>query len=846
MNGILHDFRFALRQLAKYRAFSIVAVITLALGIGANTAIFSMLDQVLLRSLPVKEADRLVLLRYTGRQAGHVHSRDDDQLCFSYPLYRDLRDRNSVFSGVVATSLVQAGVQWHDQPELVHAELVSGNYFDVLGVQPALGRLFVAADDLVANTNPVVVLSFNYWQRRFGSDPKIVDQSIQVNSHPFTVIGVAQPGFHSVVMGDKPDVFAPMMMKGEFVPGSNDLEDRRSFWLNVIARLKPGLSPAQAEAGINPLWHSIRADELKQIGSHSQRFIDEFLANSHLSLLDGSKGFSPLRHDSRNSLLIIMGMAGLIGLMACANVGSLLLVRAAGRIREMSVRYALGAKRKRVLQQLLAEGLLLGLTGGALGIVLAPQLSAALIRMMWGSGYSSPTAGHELPISSHPDLRILLFNFALAVGVSLLFSLAPAIQFWRPDMAPALKQQAITAGGPLRFRRISVAVQIGLSVLLLMSAGLFVRTLQNLKSLDVGFATDHLLTFSLDPRLAGYEPVKAVDLDTRVLETLSALPGVRSVAATSDPELADNNTGNNITIAGYAEKESEDMNIEQERVSPGYFAAMGMPLLAGRDLNDQDRGGTQKVAVVNESFARHFFGEPERALGRNFGNGAGTGMKTDIAIVGVVKDAKHTTMRQRILRTAFTPYLQNADYLARHSEGMAFYVRIWQAPEAAQAEIQRAMHSLDSKLVLYNFGTMQEQIDTDLNAEHVIALLASSFGVLAIIMAAVGFYGVLAYSTAQRTREIGVRIALGAGRATVVQMVLTEVLWLAGLSIAAVIPASLLLTRLIHSKLFGVSSNDPLTLIVTVFLISGVAFLSAMLPARRAAKVDPMVALRYE
>jgi predicted permease len=841
MNGILHDLRFAVRQLAKYRGFSIVAVVTLALGIGANTAIFSMLDQVLLRSLPVKEADRLVLLRFTGRHEGHVSSRGDDQLYFSYPMYRDLRDRNSVFSGVIATDAAQAGVQWHNQPELVTAELVSGNYFDVLGVQPALGQLFVASDDVAPNANPVAVLSFNYWQRRFGSDPRIVNQSIQVNGHPFTVIGVTQPGFHSAVMGDKPDIFTPMMMKAEVMPGSDDLENRRSSWLNIVARLKPGLKREQAEAGISSLWYSIRADELKQIRSQSHQFIDEFLAKSRLSLLDGSKGFSPLRNDAGTPLLIIMGMAGLVGLMACANVGSLLLVRAAGRIREMSVRYALGAKRMRVLQQLLVEGLLLGLTGGALGILLAPQLSAVLIRMIWGS-----TATGELPISSHPDLRIMLFNFALAMLVSLLFSLAPGFQFWRQDLTPLLKQQVITAGGPLRFRRISVAVQMGLSLMLLMGAGLFVRTLHNLKSLNVGFATDHLVTFTLDPTLAGYEPAKVADLDTRVLETLATLPGVRSVAATSDPELANDNTGGNITIAGYQEKENEDMNVERATVSPDYFSAMGMPLIAGRTLNGQDRAGTQKVAVVNESFARHFFGEPERAIGRNFGSGGGNSVKTDTAIVGVIKDARHTAVRQEVLRTVFTPYLQQPQFVAIHPGGMAFYVRTWQAPENTESTIRRAMQSLDSKLVLDNFRTMQEQIDSNLIAERVIALLASSFGILAVVMAAVGLYGVLAYSTAQRTREIGVRIALGADRATVVRMVLVEVLWLAGISIAVAAPVSLLLTRLIRSQLFGISNNDPLTLIVTMLLVAMVAFLSAMLPASRAARVDPMVALRYE
>jgi len=836
MNGLLQDLRYALRQLRKSPGFATVAILTLALGIGANTAIFSLLDQALLRSLPVKDVDRLVILKYEGSNTGHLSSRTDGKFYFSYPMYRNLRDRNSVFSGLIATDWTQVGVQWHNQPDLVPAELVSGNYFDVLSLQPALGRLFVAADDLAPDANPVAVLSFSYWQRRFGTDPGILNQSILVNGHPFTVVGVAPPGFHSVVMGDTPGVFVPMMMKAEVMPGSNDLDDPRSSWLNIIGKLRPGTSREQAEAGIGPLWYSIRSDEVKDIKGATQGYRDNFVNKSHLFLLDGARGFSPLRSDVQMPLLIVMGMVGLVALMACANVGSLLLVRAAGRIREMSVRYALGAKRNRVIQQLLVEGLLLGLSGGLLGMLLAPRVSALLINMIWSGGTG------DLPFSSKPDLRIMLFNCALALFASLLFSLAPAAQFWRPDLAPALKQQGMTArSGSLRFRRVSVALQIGLSLMLLVGAGLFVRTLHNLKSLNAGFATDHLLTFGIDPRMAGYEPARTFALYQRVFETLKGLPGVRSVAATNDPELANDNESGNITIAGYAEKPHEDMNVEQPNVSADYFSTLQMPLLAGRAFTEQDRAGSQSVAVVNESFARHFLGDPQQALGHYFGNGGGTGTKTDIAIVGVVKDAKHTGVREPVTRTVFVPYLQVPE-----PHGMTFYVRTWQQPESAESTIRRAMQTLDSNLVLDTFRTMHEQIDNNLIAERVIALLASGFGVLAALMAAVGLYGVLAYSTTQRTSEIGIRMALGATRASVVRMVLFEVLWLAGISIAVTLPLSLLLMSAVRSQLYGISSSDPLTLCLMTLLVIVVALTSAMLPARRAARVEPMKALRYE
>ncbi len=834
MTGLLQDVRYALRQLRKSPGFIVVTVITLALGIGANTAIYTLLDDALLRALPVKEPNRLALLRYSGVYPGDSSTRNDEHLYFSYPMYRDLRDHNSVFSGLIATAWAHASVQWHNEPELVEAELVSGNYFDVLGVQAALGRLFVPSDDLTPGGNPVVVLSFDYWKQRFGADPGIVNRSISINAHPFVIIGVAQPGFHSVVGGDDPAIFAPMMMKPEVTPGLNNLDVRRAQWLNMVGRLKPGVSREQAQAGIDSLWHSIRTEELPQLGHSSQRFKDAFLNNSHLFLDDGSKGI-PVHGAVPKTLMIVMGMAGLMLLMACANVGSLMLVRIAVRTREISVRYALGAQRARLLQQLLVEGMMLGIAGGVAGFVVALPAFRLLTRALWAG------AAKGLAFSSTPNLRIFAFGFALSLLATLFFSLMPALQFWHLDVTPVVKQESVSiAGGPQRLRQVSVVAQIGLSLLLLAGAGLFARTLHNLRSLDVGIATDHLVTFTINPRLAGYQPSQIGGLFERVLERLSALPGVRFATATNNPELADTNSSQNLTIAGYRPTEGEDMNVERENVGPRYFSTLKMPLLAGREVSDQDRADTQKIAVVNQSFARHYFGQPQNAVGRYFGWGAGL-IKIDTQIVGVVKDAKHGTVRGDIRRAVFTAFLQD-----EHPGQLVFYVRTWEAPEKAEGAIRQAMRTLDSNLVLNNFRTMQEQIDENLTDERVIAYLASSFGVLAALMSAIGIYGVLAFSTAQRMREIGIRIALGATRPTVLRLVLMEVLWLVVLGIAVGLPVSLLLTRAIRSQLFGVTSSDPLTLCVVILAVSTLAFAAAGLPARNATKVDPMVALRYE
>src|SRR5207248_5011857 len=463
MDRFLQDLRYALRQLTRSPAFTVTALLTLALGIGANTAIYSLLDQVMLRSLPVQHPEQLVMLNFTGSDRGRTSAYGGESAdYFSYPMYRDLRDKNSVFNGTIATDQVQVAVQWHGQPELVSGELVSGNYFDVLGVKPAMGRLLVQSDDEAQEKNPVVVLSYGYCQRRFGSDPLDVNDTFLINSHPFTVVGVTSPGFRSLVVGAAPDVFAPMMMKAQITPGWNDLDNRRSRWLNIIGRLKPGMSLQQAEAGLAPLWRSLREEELKAMTNATPKFREGFVAKSRLNVRPATRGFSPVRDQIGTPLVIVMAMVGLVVLIACANVASLLLVRAAGRIREMSVRYALGASRMRVVQQLVIEGIVLGVGGGVLGLAIAPGITQLLLRKIW-----TDSSG-QLPFSSTPDARVLIFNFAVSVSVGLLFSLAPALQFWRPDLVQTLKQQITTAsGGQLKLRRGSVALQISLSLLLL-------------------------------------------------------------------------------------------------------------------------------------------------------------------------------------------------------------------------------------------------------------------------------------------------------------------------------------------------------------------------------------------
>lgn len=838
MTAILQDLRFALRQLRRSPGFALTAILTLALGIGANTAIFSLLDQALLRSLPVRDPQQLVFLEGTGKLwEGHSSiNGGDPEAYFSYPMYRDLRDGSTVFTGLVASAPTNVGLTDRNSSQIERAELVSGNYFTILGVQPALGRLFSPSDDLQPNVSPIAVLSFEFWRSHFASDPNILGSSVSVNGHPFQIVGVVGPPFHSAIWGETPALFVPMAMLDQVVPGKGKrLIDHKDRWMNIIGRLKPNVSTEQAEVNLASLWHALRAEELKALGNQPPRFVADFLTSSRLRVLPGARGFSYTRDQYRTPFLAIMAMAALVLLICAVNVASLLLVRATGRSREFSLRYALGAEASRILQQLLLEGLLIGIVGGAAGMLLAPIAIRVLVQRLSGedgSGSFSPSI----------DTRLLLFNFAIALAVSVLFSLAPVLQLRRPDLTASMRQQSSTGtGGMLNFRRAIVSLQIGLSFILLVGAGLFLRTMQKLHATDVGFTTSHLVTFGTEIRLAGHNPEAAPALNQRILDTLATIPGVQAVAGTDDPELANSNTGGNVTVAGYDAPPEESLDIEEPNVSPNFFSVMQIPLIAGRFFDDNDTRDHPLVVIVNESFARHFCHSVQACVGRRMATGGSKFAPINSEIIGVVRDSKHVDMRQPASPTMFRPLRQMP-----RVTGVHFYLRTYSGPSQMLSAVRRTMQQLDPTLALTGLRTMEDQIDDSLTNERMVTLLALSFGVLATLLAGIGIYGVLAYSTAQRTREIGIRIALGSTRFAVSRIVLTDVLRLAGIGILLAIPVSLWLSRLVRNQLFGVSPADTITLLAAILVIAAVALLAALIPARRAASINPNEALRSE
>jgi predicted permease len=838
LESLWRDVRYGIRGLGRNPGFAVVAVLTLALAIGLNTTIFSLLDQALMRALPVPNPEQLVVLSFAGDHPGHTHSNGGNPPGhaheFSYPMYKDLRDKNTIFSGMIAASPTTIGVTWNNHAESVGAEMVSGNYFEVLGVQPAVGRLFVASDETAPGANPVAVLSFDYWRTHLAEAP-VAGKTLLVNGTPFTVMGVAAPGFHSMVWGQTPDVFVPLTEQKVVEPDWDYLNDHSSYWIDVIGRLRPGMTVAQAQASLNGLFLSLREAEFTLLHDQSAKARTGFIANAHINLDAGAKGFSPMRDDVQMPLTIMMGMVLLVIAMAVVNVASLLLVRAAGRSQEFAVRYALGATTGQVLRQLLAEGLLLGMCGAALGLLLAPQALHLLIR--WMSGSST----NELPFTPTLDWRVLVFTLGVTVLASLLFSLAPMAQFQNPKLAEAMKERGGSGGGrSLRFRRSCVALQIGFSLLLLVGAGLFVRTIENLRHVDPGFATDHLLAFDLDPALAGYPAAGVAPVEQRAIDAVAGLPGVRGVGATNDSDLAGNGISGDVKASGYTPKPDEDFDVELPWVSNGYLQTLGVPLVAGRYFNAGDTATSEKVVVVNEKFVRHFYGSDARgALGHVVSRPNKPG--TEATIVGVVRDVKHESVRDPAAATSYALFAQ-----APKQTGLTLYVRTWQPPDAATNSIRAAIANIDTKLIVGNLRTLTEEIDANLLAERSIAMLATVFGALAAVLAGIGLYGILAYSTAQRTREIGIRMALGAQRGTVVRLIVREVMMLAGGAVVVTIPLAMLATQAVRSQLFGVSIADPAVYGVGVVVICVVAGLAGFVPARRAATVDPARALRTD
>ena len=836
----LRDIRYGIRGLQRNPGFALVAVLTLGLAIGANSTIFSLVSQALLGALPVPHPDQLVVLSFAGDAPGHHRSKGGNtpahQHEFSYPMYKDLRDRNTVLSGLIGSWSADVGTVWNNHAEEASAELVTGNYFETLGVRPVVGRLFVSGDETAEGANPLAVLNFDYWKSHLAEAP-VEGKTLLINGSPFTILGVAAPGFHSVVWGRIPDVYVPVTMQRTVEPEWSYLNDRKAYWIDLAGRLRPGVRRAQAEAAMNQLYVAVRRTEIPLLVDPTPKSSREFIEKARLNLEAGASGFSPFREDGKVPLTIMMGMALLVIGMAVVNVASLLLVRAAMRVREFSMRYALGATSGQILRQLLTEGLLLGIAGAALGFLLAPPALRALIHWM-----SAETEG-RIPFSASLDWRVLVFAVAATSAASLFFSLAPAAQFWNPRLADALKQQTDSGrAGSLRFRRTCVALQIGFSLLLIVAAGLFVRTVQNLRNVDPGFDTDHVLAFYLDPGMAGYAQRGVIPVEGRAIDALAGLPGVRGVAATNDADLVGDGNNGHLAVdqdCNHPRPEEKEFEIEFPWVSNNYLQTLGVPLVGGRYFTSADTATSMKVAIVNETFVRHYFPNNAAALGRHVCRPHRPA--TDAVIVGVVKDAKHTSMREPVMPTEYTLFTQ-----AEKPGGLWYYVRTWQPPQTAANSVRAAIAAIDTKLIVSDLRTLSDQIDGNLLPERTIAMLAGTFGALATLMAGIGLYGMLAYSTAQRTREIGIRMALGAKRSSVVGLILREVLVLTVLAVALTIPLAVLVTRAVRSQLFGVSAADPAVYAAGILLIGLVALLAGFIPSRRAATVDPARALRTE
>jgi putative ABC transport system permease protein len=843
MPTLLHNLRYALRQLRRSPAFTLTVVLTLALGIGANAAVFTLFDQVLLRMLPVQQPGQLVRFAWTGTFSGSMSAfGGEPNDFFSYPMYKDLRDQNQVFTGMLAAEKTNVGVSWRNQAEDADAELVSGNYFSLLGLKPTLGRLLTTQDDTAKNANPVLVLGYDYWQAHFAASPAVIGQAVQINGHPFTILGVAPRNFQSAIGGYKPGVFLPISMAEIANPSTTQLDNlhnHQSIWLTLVARLKPGITNSQAQASLVPLWHTLRASELTLYKSQTAHFKQTFLDNSRLKVLDDSRGFSPNRIALKTPLIILMSMAGLLIAMCAINVATLLLLRAAGRTREMSMRYALGASRGRIVSQLLLEGALLGAAGAAAGLLLAPLVANILVRLL-----SNAEPGNQ-PYTATIDARILLFTLGISLVATLLFSTAPVFHFLRPDLANALRQNSGTASrSSQRFRKLAVGAQIALSVLLLSGAGLFVRTLDNLRNQPLGFDTSHLATFNLDPTESGYGDARTASSIRDAVDAVRSIPGVTSASATNDSELSGSSGRTDFTVQGHTASEDEKMSFEDPSVTPGFFATLKQPLLTGRDFTAADAQQAPKVAIVNLAFAKRFYGSAQNALGRSVaerGRDSHGQPQPQMTIIGVVGDIKHQDLRTDIGPAVYRPYAQLETF-----SGAQIYARTAQNPETIDATLRLAIHKLDPALVITGLRTMQAQVDISASDERALATLAIGFSALSLILAAVGLYGVLAYSTEQRSREIGVRLALGAQRSSVILLILREMLLIAATATLLALPAAVALARLFRSQLYGIAAADPHTLITAVLFTAAMVTLAAALPAHKAASIQPTQALRTE
>jgi predicted permease len=838
LENLWRDIRYGLRQLRHNPLFTTVAIATLAIGIGANTAVFTLLDQLVLRLLPVKDPSRLVMIWADGPNFGN----NNGNQVVSYPLCQDLR-KSPALESVMCEYSTNEAVTIDGATESLTVELVSGNYFDTLGVKPAVGRVFSsAADDQVWSGSPSVVLSHRFWQQRFGGDPKIVGKKILVNNYPMEIVGVSAAGFAGVDPARSPHLRIPLLMLPILPVDGESLTDRRTQWLHTFARLAPGYTAISAAAATQPVFQQyLEAESHEPDFSRVSPYDRTLFFKRTLAVETAANGYSGMRQQFSTALIVLMCMAGLILLVACSNVASLMLARSAARQKEIAVRLAIGAGRLTLIRSLLVESLMLAGAGVVLGLILSEVSIKTLLAMMPG--------GNTLTmLRAEPDLRILLFSVAVALATGLLFGLAPALQGTRLDVSSTLKDAIVVSGGrSTRSRKLLVTAQVALSFLLLVGAGLFAKTLYNLKNTNTGMSDlQNLVTFSVDPRGARYTGPKAQGLYREALNEIRATPGVTAAAFSVVPLLNGYEWSGGINVVGHQAKDGEDLNATNNILSPEYFKTMGIPLLAGRDFNDEDRNRGQgmdsipTICIVNRNFAEHFFANAQDAIGHYAFNYQRENPK--FQIIGVVEDSTYRSPREEPNRRE----IYFAEYEAPMALQASFYVRAASESKSLFPTLRAIIAKLDPSLPVMNMKTVDTQLDEILNTERLIASLSVVFGLVATALAALGLYGVVSFSVASRTKEIGVRMALGAPKSSVLWLILRETMILVTVGIAIGIPVAYILSRYVASQLYGVKATDLATGFAALALLVSVAALSGFIPARRASSIDPLKALRYE
>ncbi|HLY59897.1 MAG TPA: ABC transporter permease [Terriglobia bacterium] len=865
-SSIWQDIRHGLRMLGRNPGFTAVVVLSLALGIGANTAIFSLIDAVMLKMLPVEQPEHLVLLTWASQSPRgtvpwflHSLSGNSDQddsgrftsTAFSYAIFEDIRLQNRVFSSVLAIADAdRLNVSVGGQAGIAHGQLVSGDYFSTLGVHAAIGRTITPTDD-TEGASPTAMISYSYWNRRFGRDPLAVGKAIAVNGVPFTLVGVTAPEFYGVEPGTSIDIWIPLHTQPKIDPGwtayatpgeVSKFTARDDWWVLIMGRLKPGVSDPQARAALNRVvqW------SVAGIQPPPQHSLDLASEPPQVELSAASKGLDSLRREFSEPLSILMAVVGLVLLIACANVANLSLARATSRRKEIALRLALGAGRQRLIRQLLTESVMLAFMGGALGVILAYWAGGVLLSFM--SGGRNPVI-----LQLSPDLRVLGFTATVSVLTGILFGLAPALSGTRVDLTPALKEGGTRIGGAggrtlglsKELGKALVVVQVALSLLLLIGAGLFVRTLTNLESENIGFDRSNLLLFSIDPTQDGYKGARLTTFYDELRRRIDAIPGVRSASLSRHTFINGGVTIDGISIQGYTPKAGESntnasVSLHVNSVGPEFFETFGIPLVLGRTIGDRDTPGAPKVAVANSAFARKYL-ENASPIGRRFGFGDQKS-SSDIVIVGVVGDARYGQLRNEAPPTIYIPYAQNVQELA----DMNFEVRTVGDPSQWIGAIRQTVQELDRNLPLFDVKTQTEQIEQATFQERLFARLSSFFGLLALTLACVGLYGIMSYSVARRTNEIGIRMALGAQRRQILRLILSSALRLLAIGMALGLLAAWWASRLVSGMLYGLAPTDPSTIAAAVVVLATVALAASFLPARRATKVDPMVALRYE